>query len=75
MDSLEHTRYQQSHGDTFWDAHGVIHIDHRQKERPINGEKYTNLLDLFKDDLQEKDRIWPGRQCYSTKTMQEGTSA
>lgn len=44
----------QSHGDSFWDACGIIQINYHQKGRTINGECYTNLLYRFNDDLNEK---------------------
>ena len=38
----------------FWDARGVIHIDHLKKGRIINAEYYTNLLDRFNEYLKKK---------------------
>ena len=38
----------------FWDAHGVIFIDHLKKGRTITGAYYAALLDGLVDEIRKK---------------------
>lgn len=40
----------------FWDAEGVVFVDHLEKGKTINGEYYANLLHKVKDNLKAKRR-------------------
>ena len=39
----------------FWDARGIIFIDHLQKVKTIGGEYYANLLQRMSDKIKEKE--------------------
>ena len=49
---------QQSAGkvlaSVFWDAHGVIFIDHLEKRRTITGTHYTTLFDQLVQEIRKK---------------------
>lgn len=38
----------------FWDSHGVILIDYRQKEKNLTVAYYASLLDMLKAEISEK---------------------
>lgn len=51
----------------FWDVRGIIHIVYSEKEKTINAQHYSDLLDRFDADLKAKRQYFAKKNYFSPK--------